>query len=76
MGRVYLALDRRLQRRVAIKVLPQRYRGNSQAREQFLTEARASAAINHPNVMTIHDVGEFEDNPFLVMVAESPYWPI
>jgi serine/threonine protein kinase/Tol biopolymer transport system component len=68
MGEVYRARDRRLDRQVAIKVLPQALTGSSQALERFQREARAASALNHPNICTVHDVGETSDHrQFLVM---------
>jgi serine/threonine protein kinase/Tol biopolymer transport system component len=68
MGEVYRARDRRLDRHVAIKVLPADLTGSPQALERFQREARAASALNHPNICTIHDVGETSDRrQFLVM---------
>ena len=67
MGLVFKAFDASLSRVVAIKVLAPRLASSSQARRRFLREARAAAAINHANVVTIHGVGEQEGMPFLVM---------
>ena len=68
MGEVYRARDSRLERDVAIKVLPPRLTDSPQARERFQREARAVAALQHPNICTIHDVGETDDgHVFLVM---------
>src|SRR5215217_3919561 len=66
MGAVYRATDLELQREVAVKVLSAAYQ-NSDARERLLREARAAAALNHPHIVTIHDVGEVSGFPFLVM---------
>lgn len=67
MGRVYLARDERLDRDVAIKVLHATRAGDRAARLRFLREGRAAAAVEHPNVMTIYQVGEENDLPFIVM---------
>jgi eukaryotic-like serine/threonine-protein kinase len=66
MGIVYRAEDVRLGRPVAIKFLPDRLT-TPEARERFQREARAASAINHPNICTVHDVGEHEGRQFLVM---------
>ena len=67
MGIVWKALDPDLQRTVAIKILRPHLAQSAVARRRFLREARAAAAINHPNVLTIHSVEEQGDMPFLVM---------
>lgn len=67
MGRVYLAHDAVLDRRVAIKVMSARYAGNQIARQRFLRESRSVGAIEHPHVMTIHQVGEQGGLPYIVM---------
>lgn len=67
MGRVYLARDERLDRDVAIKVLHATRAGDRSARMRFLREGRAAAAVEHPHVMTIYQVGEENDLPFIVM---------
>ncbi|HKU77301.1 MAG TPA: serine/threonine-protein kinase, partial [Pyrinomonadaceae bacterium] len=66
MGTVYRATDLELQREVAVKVLATTAQ-NSDARERLVREARAAAALNHPHIVTIHDVGEASGFPFLVM---------
>ncbi|HKG58291.1 MAG TPA: protein kinase [Pyrinomonadaceae bacterium] len=64
MGTVFRATDLELQREVAVKLLSAQ---NSDSRERLLREARAAAALNHPHIVTIHDVGEVDGFPFLVM---------
>lgn len=67
MGEVYLAQDLRLGRKVALKVLPERQMGRSTLLERFHREARAAAALQHPNIVTIYAVEEAEGIPFLAM---------
>ena len=62
MGEVYLAEDTSLQRKVAIKVVSSRS-ADENARSRLIREARAAASIDHPNVCTIHQVGEDEGRP-------------
>jgi Tol biopolymer transport system component len=67
MGQVYLAEDTRLQRRVALKVLARELALDPDRRERFEREARAAAALNHPNIVTIHSVEEADGVPFLTL---------
>jgi len=67
MGIVYLAEDTKLERQVAIKFLPRHIAGNSDERKRFEIEAKAAAALNHPNIATIHAIEEADDELFLVM---------
>ncbi|MBC8028716.1 MAG: protein kinase [Pyrinomonadaceae bacterium] len=68
MGEVYLAHDLKLDRRVALKLLPLYFSKDEESLRRFEQEARAASALSHPNVCIIHDVNETEDNrPFIVM---------
>jgi serine/threonine protein kinase len=66
MGEVYRATDTRLGRDVAIKVLPEALARDAERLRRFETEARAVAALNHPNILSIHDIGTQEGVPYLV----------
>jgi eukaryotic-like serine/threonine-protein kinase len=66
MGEVYRARDTRLGRDVAIKVLPETLTKDADRLRRFEQEARAIAALNHPNILGIHDIGKYEGAPFLV----------
>src|SRR6266851_2384704 len=67
MGEVYRAHDTRLDRTVAIKVLPAQFAADPQFKERFESEARAVAALNHPHICTLFDVGHQDGTDFLVM---------
>ena len=67
MGEVYLARDRRLQRAVALKVLDPALGADRQWRGRFLREARLAAALDHPHICTVHEVGEEDNRPFIAM---------
>ncbi len=67
MGEVYRAKDTRLDRTVAIKVLPSHLSSNQSLRERLEREARAVSALNHPSICTLHDVGHQDGTDFLVM---------
>jgi predicted ATPase len=67
MGEVYRARDPRLQRDVALKILPSQLAQDESARQRFSQEARSASALNHPNIVTIHDVGIEGDHVYLAM---------
>ena len=67
MGTVYEAEDTQLGRRVAVKLLPPEYSRDRRAKERFLREARAAAAVDHPNLCTVHDAGESEGRLYIVL---------
>jgi serine/threonine-protein kinase len=67
MGEVYKAYDTRLDRSVAIKILPPGVSANPDRRARFEREAKTIAALNHPHICTLHDVGEHDGTTFLVM---------
>src|SRR6476660_96496 len=67
MGEVYRARDSRLSREVAIKVLPSATASDPDRRARFEGEARAASALNHPNILTIYDIGESDGTIFISM---------
>ncbi|UCC44873.1 MAG: protein kinase, partial [Candidatus Zixiibacteriota bacterium] len=67
MGEVYLAEDTQLDRRVALKFLPSHLSQDEAARARFTREAKAAAKLDHPNIVPVYEVGEFQDRPFFAM---------
>src|SRR5438105_9263466 len=67
MGEVYLALDARLDRKVALKILPAELASNQDRMRRFTQEAKAAAALNHPNIAHIYEIGEHDGVNFIAM---------
>src|SRR6186713_1881407 len=66
MGEVYRARDSRLGRDVAIKVLPAGFSADPDRLQRFEQEARAAAALNHPNILAVYDIGQHDGSPYIV----------
>jgi TolB-like protein len=67
MGEVWLAEDTRLERKVALKLLPAVFTQDAERVRRFMQEAKAASALNHPNIITVYDIGESEAGRFIVM---------
>jgi len=65
MGEVYLAQDSNLDRKVALKLLPSEVASDHERMRRFIQEAKAASALNHPNIITIHEVGQFDSRHFI-----------
>ena len=65
MGEIYLAKDKLLNRRVALKLLPADYTGNKDRLRRFQQEAQAASALNHPNILTIYELGHVDEQQFI-----------
>src|SRR4029453_18501258 len=66
MGEVWRARDARLDRDVAIKILPANFAADSSRLTRFEQEARATSALNHPNILTVYDIGTHDGSPYIV----------
>ena len=67
MGEVYLADDTTLGRKVALKFLPQNLQQDTESKKRFIREARSAAALDHPFICNIHQIGQVEDSTFIAM---------
>jgi len=67
MGDVYLALDTKLGRKIALKLLPDYLSRNAQRARLFTKEARAASALNHPNIITVYEIGQLENHYYIAM---------
>src|SRR5688572_20134636 len=66
MGEVYLAKDKKLDRKVAVKILNEKFARHESNLNRFIQEAKAASALNHPNILTIYEIGESDETHFIV----------
>lgn len=66
MGEVFLAEDTKLDRKVAIKFLNEEFPKDADKLNRFISDAKAASALNHPNILTVHEIGENESSNFMV----------
>ena len=66
MGEVYLARDQKLDRKVAVKILNERFSQDKSNLSRFVQEAKSASALNHPNILVIHEIGEAEDAHYII----------
>ena len=66
MGEVYLAKDTKLDRQVAVKILNEKFAAHESNLNRFIREAKAASALNHPNILVIHEIGEWENSKYIV----------
>ena len=66
IGEVYLAQDTKLDRRVAIKFLNEEFSKDADKLNRFIREAKAASALNHPNILTVYEIGETDDTNYIV----------
>ena len=66
MGEVYLAQDQKLDRKVAVKILNERFSQDKSNLNRFVQEVKSASALNHPNILVIHEIGEVEDAHYII----------
>ncbi len=71
MGEVFLAEDTKLERKVALKFLPPQFSADEEERKRFIHEAKAAAALNHANIVTIFEIGDHQGQVFTALEFEK-----